>query len=178
MLGLPCCERAFSSCCEWELLSTCDPWAQLRLMGSRVQAQLWHRGLVSPWHVESSWTRDRTHFPCIGRQILNHWTPREVPTSLCFWVGKKGESKYKRFLRLDNIWYIWWAERVLGEGMGAQGSKWGWVQVPSRSGWWAGLCSVTLQTTWLVRTWSANLWGGGGSCKQRVISSEVPFTLA
>ena len=27
----------------------------------------------------SSPTRDKTHIPCTGRQILNHWTPREVP---------------------------------------------------------------------------------------------------
>ena len=27
----------------------------------------------------SSLTRDRTRIPCIGRQILNHWTTREVP---------------------------------------------------------------------------------------------------
>ena len=30
--------------------------------------------LISP-------TRDGTHIPCIGRQSLNHWTAREVPTS-------------------------------------------------------------------------------------------------
>ena len=30
-------------------------------------------------HVESSLTRYRTHISCIGRQILNHWTTREVP---------------------------------------------------------------------------------------------------
>ena len=27
-------------------------------------------GLVALWHVGSSWTRARTHVPCIGRQIL------------------------------------------------------------------------------------------------------------
>ena len=26
----------------------------------------------------SSRTRDRTHVPCIGRQILNHWTTRKI----------------------------------------------------------------------------------------------------
>ena len=31
-------------------------------------------GLVAPGNVESSWT----HVPCIGRQILNHSTTREV----------------------------------------------------------------------------------------------------
>ena len=33
---------------------------------------------VAPWHVVSSWTRDRTHVPWIGRQIHNHQTMREV----------------------------------------------------------------------------------------------------
>ena len=28
----------------------------------------------------SSRTTDRTHVPCIGRWILNHWTAKEVPT--------------------------------------------------------------------------------------------------
>ena len=37
---------------------------------------------VSPWHVESSWTRDQTYVPCIGRWILNHWPSREVQTLL------------------------------------------------------------------------------------------------
>ena len=34
--------------------------------------------LSRPWHVKSSWTRDRTHVPCIGRWILKHQTTREV----------------------------------------------------------------------------------------------------
>ena len=29
--------------------------------------------------VASSQTRDQTHVPCIGRQILNHWTSRGSP---------------------------------------------------------------------------------------------------
>ena len=33
---------------------------------------------VAPWHVVSSWTRDWTHVPWIGRQIHNHQTTREV----------------------------------------------------------------------------------------------------
>ena len=35
-------------------------------------------GLVTPLHVESSQTRDRTRVPCTGRKILIHWTTREV----------------------------------------------------------------------------------------------------
>ena len=50
-----------------------------RSTGSRVRAQwLWLTGLAALWHVESSRIRDRTHGPCIGRRILNHWTIREV----------------------------------------------------------------------------------------------------
>ena len=30
----------------------------------------------------SSWIREQTYVPCIGRQILNHWTTREVLGSL------------------------------------------------------------------------------------------------
>ena len=60
----------------------------LRSMGSRCMGftscgkrdqQLWHRGLVAPRHVGSSWTRDRTRVPCTGRWILNHCTTREAP---------------------------------------------------------------------------------------------------
>ena len=39
-------------------------------------------GLVAPRHVGSSWTRDQIRVLCIGRQILNHCTTREVPVSL------------------------------------------------------------------------------------------------
>ena len=53
---------------------------QLQLLGSRAQAQqLWHMGLVALWHVGSSHIREGTRVPCIGRQILSHWTMREVP---------------------------------------------------------------------------------------------------
>ena len=42
-------------------------------------------GLAAPWHVDnSSLTRDQTHVPCIARQILNHWTTREVPMVFSF----------------------------------------------------------------------------------------------
>ena len=54
----------FSSCCMWAR------W--LRLPGSSSM------GLVAALHMGSLPTRDRTHVPCTGRQILNHWT-REAP---------------------------------------------------------------------------------------------------
>jgi len=40
--------------------------------------------VVAPRHVGSSQMRDRTHVPCIGKRILNHWTSREGQISLLF----------------------------------------------------------------------------------------------
>ena len=62
--------------------SSCGTRAQqLWLTGSRAQAQQLQRtGLVAPWHVGSSRTRDQTCVPCIGRWILNHCATRDVWT--------------------------------------------------------------------------------------------------
>ena len=48
--------------------SSCSVWAQ----------KLWLMGLVAPWHMGSSQTKDQTLIPCISRWILNHWATREV----------------------------------------------------------------------------------------------------
>ena len=39
-------------------------------------------GLIAPWHVGSSWNRNGTRVPCIGMQIVNHWTTKEAPISI------------------------------------------------------------------------------------------------
>ena len=39
---------------------------------------LWHMVSAAPQRVGSSWTREETHVFCVGRQILNHWTTRDV----------------------------------------------------------------------------------------------------
>ena len=72
--------KSFSSGIEQGLLSSCCQRASLRSTGSRHWASVVVvHGLQLPlWHMESSWTRGRTHVPCIGRWILNHWTTREV----------------------------------------------------------------------------------------------------
>ena len=58
-----------SHCCDF---SFCGAWAlEYKLSSCGVQA------LVAPQHVESPQIRNQTHVPCIGRQILNHWTTRE-----------------------------------------------------------------------------------------------------
>ena len=56
----------------WLLLGNTDSRA------CRLQ-RLRYTGLVAPWHAESSWTRDRTYVPCIGRQVLSYRTTRKTP---------------------------------------------------------------------------------------------------
>ena len=46
----------------------------------------WFSDLVAPRHAESSWIRDQTHVSCIGKQILLHWTTREVPHLLSLFI--------------------------------------------------------------------------------------------
>ena len=57
--------------------SSWDKWSLLFIAVHRLQ-WLWHRGLVASKPVGFPQTRDWTCVPCIGKQILNHWTTREV----------------------------------------------------------------------------------------------------
>ena len=52
--------------------SSCSTWAQY----------LWWKGLVAPWHVGSSQTRNSTHVPSIGGWFLTTGPPR----SLCLTI--------------------------------------------------------------------------------------------
>ena len=52
---------------------------------ARRLQKLWCSGLVTLWLLESSWIRDRTCVPCIGKRILTHCTTREVPGVLFSW---------------------------------------------------------------------------------------------
>ena len=62
----------FSCCGAWALGARASVVVACRLQ------QLWHTGLVAPRHEGSSWTRARTHVPCMGRRILNHCATRVV----------------------------------------------------------------------------------------------------
>ena len=77
VLGLHCCTRAFSSCHEWGLLSSCGVQAS-RAWASVVAVC----GLSCSMTCGSSLTRDHTCVLCFGRQILNQWTTREVAISV------------------------------------------------------------------------------------------------
>ena len=75
----------FSSCGSWaqQLLVSAVAAYRLSCCGLRVLdcglGSCGYTGFAAPWPVQSSQTRDRTHVPYIGRQILIHWTSREVP---------------------------------------------------------------------------------------------------
>ena len=61
----------------------------------RASLQMRHTGLL-PWGMWnlSSWTRNRTRVSCIGSQILNHWTTREVSHCLSSKKKKKFWPQY------------------------------------------------------------------------------------
>ena len=61
--------------------------AALRLSSSDSWA------LVAPQHVASSWTSDQTHVFCTGRQILNHWTTKEIPHIIGFLKKGPGDVR-------------------------------------------------------------------------------------
>ena len=103
-LGL-CFAWTFSSCSEWGLsfIVLCRLLIVVASLGveHRLQThglstwahrpqsqaqQLWPTNLVAQQHVESSRSRDQTHVPCIGRQILIHFTTRKVLPQYCFRV--------------------------------------------------------------------------------------------
>ena len=49
---------------------------------STGSVELWYMALVAPQHMESSWTRDQTHVPCVGRQTVNPLHHQESPCSV------------------------------------------------------------------------------------------------
>ena len=67
--------RAYLSCSTGALQDLGSGVAVLRLSIWGIQVQL-PRGM---WDL-SSLTNDRTHVPYTGRQILYHWTNKEVPS--------------------------------------------------------------------------------------------------
>ena len=97
----------FSLWCHLLLWSTGSGYSGFSSCLTQVQ-QLQHACWVAPWLMESSWTRDWTCVPCIGRRTLNHCTAREVHKltfhSLCFfilWFMKESQWWVGRALLLD-----------------------------------------------------------------------------
>ena len=88
----------------------------------------------APQHMESSWTRDLTCVPCIGRQILNHWTTREVLLALLKDSELVGQSGWDGAIgRLLGNVHLGWAPAWPSDvGMGV--SCWGSLVLTSCSG--------------------------------------------
>ena len=112
VLGLRCYVRASYGCGEQGTTLGCSAWAShwcglscgaqalytgfsswplgLSSCGSLAQ-WLWSMGLTVPLRVVSSWIRDQTCVPCVGRWILYLWTTREVLADvfLSLWLSQQ-----------------------------------------------------------------------------------------
>ena len=67
------CSLLFMGLSLWQLLF-------LQGMGSRAP-QVRCMDLLALWYVESSWTKDQTHVPCIGSGFLTTGPPGKSPVS-------------------------------------------------------------------------------------------------
>ena len=143
-------------------------------------------GLVAPWHVGSSQTRDQTLVPCIGRQILNHWTTREFPVMFIFYFS----LRINQLTHINLLWFLDSDKNFVRQSlciriliyramwalssMGASGPGWGEVWAPSTlllwgCGLWA--CLVGRRGPWVG---SLKLWRIPGGCQG---SSSIPAYL-
>ena len=109
-LSLDAVSRGYSSsrCMSFSLW-----WLLLWSKGSRAGGPhwLWHtglavvtQGLLGALHAESSWTKDRTHIRCVGRQSSIHCTTKELPRALS---SKTFAWDSPRTMRSP----IWWQPR-------------------------------------------------------------------
>ena len=88
-LSLAAVSGSFSSVAVYSLLVE----VALGITGSRGRGlSAVVQGLATLWPVGSFWTRDQIHAPYIGRQILNHWTTREVPSFPILKMSGSSES--------------------------------------------------------------------------------------
>ena len=77
-LGLRCCAQVFSNCGEQGYSLWWCPGFSLRWLlwlwstGSKAHGLqvLWPKGRISLWCMESSWTRDPSCVPGMGRQFI------------------------------------------------------------------------------------------------------------
>ena len=70
----------FIAVCRLSLVAASSSYS-LWCSGFSLRLVLWSTGSRAPvasLHVGSSWIRDRTRVPHIGRRTLNHWTSREA----------------------------------------------------------------------------------------------------
>ena len=73
---------------------------QTSIAAAHGLSRCWPTGLVAPRYVGSSRTGDQTSVPWIARQILNHWTTREV-RNVMVCIGNTGRSLHTFLLFYD-----------------------------------------------------------------------------
>ena len=83
VLSLCCCTQTFSTCgmqaSHWDGFSCCGAWASVLVAYGLSFSAACGIFLTSNW----------THVSHMGRQILNHWTAREVQLSVCLFFNYK-----------------------------------------------------------------------------------------
>ena len=88
-----CVFISFCCCFLFVCLASLGLWGSMWAFSSFRAVSRAHRlgrhstqaSLVAPWYVGShSPTVNQTHIPCLGEQILNHWTTRKVLTYVFF----------------------------------------------------------------------------------------------
>ena len=133
------------SCSTWYLC--CRMRASLVAVRSVVAAL----GLSSPTHViwdVRSLTRDRTRVPCIGRQILNHWTATEVPQYVILTKRPEGLERSYEVLKWPERMHRSCPSFVLSkEGHGNQLQYYGLENAMHRGAWPATVYRVAKSRT-------------------------------
>ena len=81
------------------LIVAASPVAEHGPQGTWAQ-QFWHTGLAVSWHVDSSWTRDRTRVPCIGRWILTTGQPGKPCSIFYFFTLRFNQGLLIAFVSL------------------------------------------------------------------------------
>ena len=112
-LSLIVASRVYSLWCtgfplQWLLLFWSTGFRLVGVNSWSTRAQrLWCMDLVALRHVTSSWTRDWTRVPCIGRQILMYCTTREVQTFIWLtwpWIAYLPYLYSLSLATLTNAW--------------------------------------------------------------------------
>ena len=110
---------AFTAACGLSLVETSRGYSSLRCAGFSLQRTLlwgiigsWHTGFsicgaqdLALQHVESSQTRDWTHVPCTGKQILIYCTTREFPVLQIFKFKKIDINCWQRYEEICALIY-------------------------------------------------------------------------
>ena len=111
------------------------------------------------WVTESFLTRDQTHVPCIGREILYYWTTSKVPKVLFLDIGMRYAllqwPSSREFACNTGDTDVVWIPRLGSYPGGGNGNplQYSCLKNPmDRGAWWAtvhGVAKESDMTSWL-----------------------------